>query len=343
MKNMKLVVVLLLALSLVFAFGATALADEPAAPGEENLKLDAPADGAEVPAEGEEVPVEEAPVEEAPVEEAPVEEVPAEEEAFVIPVPEKVQLTKQALTVDGKAVDPVAYNIDGSNYFKLRDLAALLTGTGSQFNIGFDEETFVITLTKGEAYTPIEGDLAPIEDKSETCVPSTAKVALGENILQVYVYNIGGNNFFKLRDLGETVGFAVDYDEATATIIVTSEGYVAPEVPVETPVEEPVAEALGTFTINGVEFPITTPGEAATTKNHKDEDVAYVGFAFTALYADEIADDAAVTVTATDGYTVTCTGAELKASIVFTTYEEEANVGVAIAGKFIKDVATIAW
>ena len=41
-----------------------------------------------------------------------------------------VQLSAQKLSVDGKAVDCERYNIDGSNYFKLRDLAFLLNGTG---------------------------------------------------------------------------------------------------------------------------------------------------------------------------------------------------------------------
>ena len=33
---------------------------------------------------------------------------------------------------------------------------------------------------------------------------------------------IGGNNFFKLRDLGTALNFDVDYDGATSTMIVKS-------------------------------------------------------------------------------------------------------------------------
>lgn len=32
---------------------------------------------------------------------------------------------------------------------------------------------------------------------------------------EIYPYNIDGNNYFKLRDIGEAVGFAVNWDEAT--------------------------------------------------------------------------------------------------------------------------------
>ena len=35
-------------------------------------------------------------------------------------------------------------------------------------------------------------------------------------------HSIGGNNYFKLRDLGTTLGFEVGYDRATNTAIVRS-------------------------------------------------------------------------------------------------------------------------
>ena len=41
-----------------------------------------------------------------------------------------VRLSPQNLEVDGKAVACEKYNIDGSNYFKLRDIAWLVNGNG---------------------------------------------------------------------------------------------------------------------------------------------------------------------------------------------------------------------
>ena len=38
------------------------------------------------------------------------------------------------------------------------------------------------------------------------------------------VYNIGGSNFFKLREMGSALGFDVDYDKGTDTAIVLSRG-----------------------------------------------------------------------------------------------------------------------
>ena len=131
--------------------------------------------------------------------------------------------TNQKLTVDGAEKATEIYNIDGSNYFKLRDIAALLTGTDAQFDVGYDAENRVVLVTRGQAYTPVEGDLLLGKDKSETTMPGTMAIQIDGALVEFEsVYNIGDNNFFKLRELGEKLGFGVDYDEATRTMLVTS-------------------------------------------------------------------------------------------------------------------------
>jgi hypothetical protein len=61
-------------------------------------------------------------------------------------------LSSQNLSVDGKTVDCEKYNIDGSNYFKLRDIAYLLNGTRAQFAVGWDAETQTVSILTKEAY-----------------------------------------------------------------------------------------------------------------------------------------------------------------------------------------------
>lgn len=49
---------------------------------------------------------------------------------------ETAQLSSQKLRFNGAdRSDVEKYNIDGSNFFKLRDLAALLDGTAAQFDV----------------------------------------------------------------------------------------------------------------------------------------------------------------------------------------------------------------
>lgn len=117
------------------------------------------------------------------------------------------------------------YNIGGYNYFKLRDLAYLMNGTGSQFSVGYDSETQTVTIKTGEGYMPIGGELVIGEDKSATSMKSVQTIMInGKKNSTLSVYNIGGNNYFKLRDLGKAVGFDVDYDEEQFAMLVDSVG-----------------------------------------------------------------------------------------------------------------------
>ena len=115
----------------------------------------------------------------------------------------------QNLTVDGRAVQCDKYNIDGSNFFKLRDIARLLSGTASQFEVGFADG--VVSITTGLPYTENGSELIVGADLSATAVPSAQTIRInGQTRGDLAVYNIGGNNFFKLRDLGDALGFGVD-------------------------------------------------------------------------------------------------------------------------------------
>ena len=134
----------------------------------------------------------------------------------------KVSLTSQRLTVDGAEKNAEIYNINDKNYFKLRDIAAMLNGTGSQFSVEYDAEAQMISITTGAAYEPTGGELVVGEDKSDSCMVSGQKVMIDGETAELTAYNLGGNNFFGLRDLGEALGFDVDYDADTRTMIVTS-------------------------------------------------------------------------------------------------------------------------
>lgn len=147
--------------------------------------------------------------------------------AFQTKVAASVVPTKQKLTVDGVEKQTEIYNINGANYFKLRDMAALLNGTGAQFSVDYDAETNSIAIQTGAAYEPNGSELVLPEtdaaaEKAGKAVTSAQSLTI--NGAQVFLapYNIGGNNYFALRELGSALGFGVDYDEATATMLVST-------------------------------------------------------------------------------------------------------------------------
>ena len=207
MKKFSLLLVALLALSLLFCFGVVAWADDPVEGGDtakatDDVNLD---DEDDVDEDDVDVDEDEDEV-----------EVTA---AFVIPAPEKVVISNQALKIDGELVEAAAYNIDGKNYFKLRDLAALLAETGSEFDVTYEAPNMIVTT--GKTYTKLDGDLAKVGEPKK-CVPSPQVLLVNGKKVDILVYNIDDNNYFQLAGLGELLNFDVKYDDATRTMLVTT-------------------------------------------------------------------------------------------------------------------------
>ncbi|MDR2357639.1 MAG: WG repeat-containing protein [Oscillospiraceae bacterium] len=136
--------------------------------------------------------------------------------------------TAAKVLVNGASKSFDAYNIKDNNYFKLRDLAYVLSGTEKQFEVGYDESTKAITLTTGKAYTPVGGEMAPKGAGGKTPSPTASKIYLDGEEVSFTAYNIEGNNYFKLRDVATALDFYVGWDGGTGTITVdTGEGYTA--------------------------------------------------------------------------------------------------------------------
>jgi hypothetical protein len=134
--------------------------------------------------------------------------------------------TASTILVNGENVAFDAYNISGNNHFKLRDLAYILNGTEKQFEVGYDTATKAITLTSGAAYTEAGGEMEGKGAGDKTPTATTSKITLDGADVSFTAYNIDGNNYFKLRDIGAAFDFGVDWDGAKNTIIIdTSKGY----------------------------------------------------------------------------------------------------------------------
>ena len=128
--------------------------------------------------------------------------------------------SSQSLRIDGTLTDCAAYNIDGYNYFRLRDLAGLLNGTACRFNVVWDAASGTIRVATGEAYDASGDRALGREDLSYTAVRSSQRLEIdGESVSWLSVYNIGGNNFFKLADLQQYLGYGLAYDEASRCIL----------------------------------------------------------------------------------------------------------------------------
>ena len=128
----------------------------------------------------------------------------------------------QNVTVNGEAVTPDVYSINGYNYFKLRDLAVLLSDTDAQFVVRYNEKDNSVSLTTNKPYTPVGGEMTVGENQSESCARSSQDIVVNGKTVNLKVYNIGGNNFFGLRDFSDLLGFTVEYIAESDTVAITS-------------------------------------------------------------------------------------------------------------------------
>lgn len=146
------------------------------------------------------------------------------------------------MTLDGKAVDANAYLIEDNNYFKLRDIAALLRDTEAKFNVSYDEESNSVVIENNKTYEVLDTDLVPITVQKTKAITSLQKIILDGQVLDITVYSINDNNYFKLRDLAKALNFGVDYDEAKEEIVVLSNEDYKEDEEVEAKKEEKSAE-----------------------------------------------------------------------------------------------------
>jgi hypothetical protein len=134
--------------------------------------------------------------------------------------------TASSVLFNGQTVAFDAYNISGSNYFKLRDLAYALNGSEKQFNVGWDGTADAVNLTSGKPYAAVGDEMTGKGAGEKIPNPTASKIYLDGREVSFTAYNIGGSNYFKLRDIGQTFNFGVAWDGAKNMILIdTSKGY----------------------------------------------------------------------------------------------------------------------
>lgn len=135
----------------------------------------------------------------------------------------KAVKSSQKITLDKEAVEVAAYNIAGSNYLKLRDVAAIMSGKKNQFNIDYNAERKLIVVETGKPYTKLESDLKPIKEASAKAILSEKEIILNGDDEDIDTAFINESNYVKLRDIAKIANFYVGYDEPTQTVILKSD------------------------------------------------------------------------------------------------------------------------
>jgi hypothetical protein len=126
--------------------------------------------------------------------------------------------SNNTLVIGGESQVFSAVNINGNNWLKLRDVAALLNGTNKTFGVSFNEETNTVTIQSGLAYLELGNELQPLTGETQTAIASQQWLVVNSETVSVAAYNINGFNYLRLRDVAILLDFGVTFDDATRTV-----------------------------------------------------------------------------------------------------------------------------
>lgn len=135
---------------------------------------------------------------------------------------QKASYTTQSLMIDGVEQTVEAYRVDGQSYVKLRDVAALLSGTQAQFSVVCDGSTGAILIETGKAYERVGTELALGVDRSAGFTAVTNPVYVNGTLRKLNGFIFGGSSFFRLDDLAAVLGFRAVSDAAGSAVTITT-------------------------------------------------------------------------------------------------------------------------
>ena len=138
----------------------------------------------------------------------------------------------QTVLLDGEPVGLQAYALKDeqgyeTNYVKLRDVAYLLNGTDARFQVSWDGAVNVVT---GQSYTRDGSEMSTPFSGDRTYAAASAATVVNGNLVPLNAVTLtdengGGYTYYKLRDLGEALGFRVDWSQETGVLIESNKSY----------------------------------------------------------------------------------------------------------------------
>lgn len=100
------------------------------------------------------------------------------------------------------------YNIDSSNYMKIRDIGYLL-----DFYVTYDTSKQAVSITTNKHNDGVQVSSGAATQAQKAIPASAALYVDGNKKTGLTMYNIAGNNYVKLRDLAKTVDFSCCYNK----------------------------------------------------------------------------------------------------------------------------------
>lgn len=146
------------------------------------------------------------------------------------PTTQKLYMMKEDGTTTAQVVkDFPIYNINYNNYMKIRDVGYLL-----DFQVEYNSEWKAVSIitTQHSDGVQVSTDKAVSQ---QTAKPAWSKLYIdGKEVSGLTMYNIAGNNYIKIRDIANAVGFGCCYSgELKAIVLSPFYGYSSNDVMTE--------------------------------------------------------------------------------------------------------------
>lgn len=141
--------------------------------------------------------------------------------------PEKGKTTElycTQLIVNGEKKDVVSYRIGNEDYFSIFDIAKLVQDTPMCFDVKYHPQTKSYTIVLGT--TPSEErDLIDKIVENPTATETTQLLSVFCDLELVFPksYEIEGNHYFSINDIGRIINFNVEYSEDGKSVYINTD------------------------------------------------------------------------------------------------------------------------
>ncbi|MEG0383709.1 MAG: hypothetical protein RR642_03040 [Solibacillus sp.] len=115
------------------------------------------------------------------------------------------------------------YNIEGNNYFQLRDVAQILSEGSSKFDIGWDQKNKMIQIIPKKQYSFDYATYDYAKDDSYNITYNETKLLKDDKIFSMKAYIIDNATYYQLRELSAILGIEVGYDAKENKVTVKTE------------------------------------------------------------------------------------------------------------------------
>jgi hypothetical protein len=121
----------------------------------------------------------------------------------------------QKIYVDGQFVDLLAFSINDNNYVRLRDV-----GKAVDFSVFYDASQNSVRIDRNARYAGGFNETLPTPPDNPEAAVSDNPIYVRGNLVKMTAYNIAGNNYVKLRDVGQAINLGMAYDPTVDAVYI---------------------------------------------------------------------------------------------------------------------------